>query len=122
MQQKPGEIVLEDKQDYTVMLLEGSFTSQEHDEEIRETFRKLVKDGKNRILVDFKNVFYFNSTAIRGLLSGRAIVSKANGNIVFFNLSQSVDNIFRITNLHLTFSFSNNFDEALKILMEKNLE
>lgn len=122
MQTKPGEIIIEEKQDHVIMHLDGSFNSQEHDEELRETFRKLVKEGKNRILVDFQNVFYFNSTAIRGLLSGRAIVNKANGNIVFYNLNQYVDNIFRITNLHMTFSICADTEEAVRVLLETNLE
>ncbi|MFW5662865.1 MAG: STAS domain-containing protein, partial [Bacteroidota bacterium] len=96
--------------------LEGSFNSYEHDEALRETFRKLADENKSRVIVDFSEVFFFNSTAIRGLISGNAFIKRKNGKIVFYNLSDYINNIFDITNLNMTFSICESKEEALEAL------
>jgi anti-anti-sigma factor len=107
-----GRIVKEVKEKYILLKLEGSFNSYEHDEEIRETFREISKEEPVNVIVDFKEVFYFNSTAIRGLLSGNAFIKRAEGRIIFCNLSDYIANIFKITNLHLTFKILDSLEDA----------
>ncbi len=107
-----GRIIKEVKENYVLLKLEGSFNSYEHDEEIREMFREVAKGQPANVIVDFKEVFYFNSTAIRGLLSGNAFVNRAEGRIIFCNLSDYIANIFKITNLHLTFKILDSVEDA----------
>ncbi len=117
-----GRIIKEVRENYILLKLEGSFNSYEHDEELRETFRDISKGQPVNAVVDFKEVFYFNSTAIRGLLSGNAFMKRAEGRIIFCNLSDYIANIFKITNLHLTFKILDTVEDAEKELKNPSEE
>lgn len=116
-----GNIHIQDKGDFIVMQLDGTFNSEDHNVAIRETFKKLSLENKNRIIVDFATTFYINSTAIRGLMSGRSLIKKIDGNIVFCNLNDYVENILRLTRLHITFSFCKDMSEAEATVMKDTL-
>jgi stage II sporulation protein AA (anti-sigma F factor antagonist) len=122
MDTKKTELLVEEFEKYVILHLIGKFDSYDHKEDIRMIFKQLANDKKNRVLVDFKEVTFFNSTAIGGLLSGRALISKVNGNIVLYNQDQYVDNIFRISRLNLTFPICNTLEEAEKAVFESELE
>jgi anti-anti-sigma factor len=109
-------VIVEDMDNYTALRLHGSFNSEDHGEELRVTFKELRKQNKNKVLVDFTNVSYINSSAIRGLLSGNALVKKMDGRLALYNLNEYNENIIRISNLHLEFHMFKDLEKAIHYL------
>ncbi len=116
-----GIIRIEDKDDFTIMYLDGTFNSEEQNKALQDNFEKLASEDKNRIIIDFTDVFYFNSIAIRGLMTGRKKIKAEGGNIVFCNLGEYVENIFKLTRLNVIFKFCDSLEEASKEVVNENL-
>ncbi|MFP4529326.1 MAG: STAS domain-containing protein [Candidatus Kapaibacterium sp.] len=115
-------IFVEDMDGYTAVRLHGSLNSEEHSEELRLEFKDLKKKEKKYVLVDFTNVSYINSSAIRGLLSGNALVKKMDGRLALYNLNEYNENIIKISNLHLEFKIFKNLSKAVHFLKTGEIE
>ncbi len=110
-----SEIEIVKHDDYTVINLKGSFSGGDDEtENLRETFRKVSKEGETKVLVNLENVKFLASASLGALLSGNAIVRKKGGKIVLYNSNDYLDNIFSITKLSLALDIVKNKEEALK--------
>jgi len=104
---------VESKDGYLVLQLAGDFNSNEETEGLRAKLKDLAMGQLNKVIVDLKNVMYFNSATLGVLISANALFNKNKGKIVFCNPNEDISKIFEITKLPLVISVMDNCSEAI---------
>lgn len=67
---------------------------------IRDTMIALIKEvDHRRVVVDMRNVTFVSSTGILAFLNLRHVVPSSDGQVVFCNLSESLEGMFRLCKL-----------------------
>ena len=59
-----------------------------------ERLSTLIKAGRARLVVDFKNIIYISSAGFRALLVAGRLVEETNGTLVLCSLSSEVQRLF----------------------------
>jgi anti-anti-sigma factor len=108
------QIQIDDQNDKVIMRLVGDFNDEDENDRLLETFKKLGKQDKKKVIVDLTQVYYLNSRALGVLLSGNAVLNKINGKLVVFGANDYLENIFSITKLNLTLDICKTYEEAEK--------
>ena len=94
--------------DVTILDLGGKITIGEGSVALREAIRRLLGEGKNKILLNLGNVGYIDSSGIGELVSSFTTVNRENGQLKLLNLTQKVQDLLAITKLLTVFD---TFDE-----------
>ena len=81
---------------------------------VRRSFDQLIKEGKNKILLNFAQVTYIDSSGLATLVEMLQRLKRLNGLMRLANLSEKVRGLFEITKLDKIFSIFSNQEEALK--------
>ena len=84
--------------------------------ELRKAFEGIIKNNETKVLIDFSQVGYIDSSGLATLIEMLQRLKKSGGKLVFCNMSQKVKNVFEITKLDKLFSICESRDEALKSL------
>jgi len=96
-----------------LLSLKGMLT-KEQTEELGEAIQKLTQNGHNRIIINMKNIAYINSMALRTMVKIFRQAQKDNAALIFTELSQQVEEIFRFTNLSRIFTIIENEEDAIR--------
>lgn len=107
---------IEERENYQIMNLVGDFVAVEVIDLFREKLKELAKSEKNKVILNFKEVSYFNSTALGVLLSANALFDRNNGKLLICNVNDYMKNIFSITKLTFIFTLYSSIEEAAKQL------
>lgn len=105
---------IEEKDNYKVMNLSGDYVAVEDIDLFREKLKELAKSENNKVILNFKEVSYLNSTALGVLLSANALFEKNNGKLLICNVNDYLQNIFSITKLTFIFTLYSSVEEAAK--------
>ena len=84
--------------------------------DLREKFIELADHQASKILVDFKKVDYVDSSGLAAFVELFQRMKRYNGQLVLFNLSQGVRDIFEIAKLHSIFRLAQSEQEAMTLL------
>ncbi len=101
------------KDGYQVLQLAGDFNSNEETEGLRVKLKELGTGDMNTVIVDLKNVMYFNSATLGVLISANALFNKNDGKLIFCNPNDDISKIFEITKLPLVVNVVNNCSDAI---------
>ncbi|MER3430081.1 MAG: anti-sigma factor antagonist [Blastocatellia bacterium] len=96
--------------DVTILDLEGKITIGEGSVALRNAIRRLLGEGKNKILLNLAGVGYIDSSGIGELVSSFTAVNKESGALKLLNLTQKIQDLLAITKLLTVFDVYN--DEA----------
>lgn len=96
--------------DVTILDLEGKITIGEGSVALRNAIRRLLGEGKNKILLNLAGVGYIDSSGIGELVSSFTAVNKEGGTLKLLNLTQKIQDLLAITKLLTVFDVYN--DEA----------
>jgi anti-sigma B factor antagonist len=99
--------------DITILDLEGKITIGEGSVALRSTVRRLLGDGKNKILLNLGGVGYVDSSGIGELVSSFTAVKKEGGSLKLLNLVQKIQDLLAITKLLTVFDTFDNEGDAL---------
>src|SRR5215212_5732632 len=99
--------------DVTILDLDGKVTIGEGSVALRSAIRRLLGDGKNKILMNLGGVGYIDSSGIGELVSSFTAVNKEGGTLKLLNLTQKIQDLLAITKLLTVFDVYENEDEAL---------
>ncbi|KPK96903.1 MAG: hypothetical protein AMJ95_11840 [Omnitrophica WOR_2 bacterium SM23_72] len=99
--------------DVLVCSLEGEVNISSSPE-LRKTFESIIQRNEKKVLVDFLNVIYIDSSGLATLIEMFHRLKKIGGTIRFTNMSQKIANIFEVTKLHKLFFIFENRESALK--------
>jgi anti-sigma B factor antagonist len=93
--------------------LSGKITIGEGSVALRNTIRRLLGEGRNKILLNLGSVGYIDSSGIGELVSSFTAVNKENGQLKLLNLTQKIQDLLAITKLLTVFDVFEDEGEAL---------
>jgi anti-sigma B factor antagonist len=99
--------------DVTVLDLSGKITIGEGSVALRTAVRRLLEEGKKRVLLNLANVSYIDSSGIGELVSSYTATNKEAGQLKLLNLTQKIKDLLTITKLYTVFDVYDNEAEAL---------
>jgi anti-sigma B factor antagonist len=99
--------------DVTVLDLNGKVTIGEGSVALRNTIRRLLGEGKTKILLNLGGVGYIDSSGIGELVSSYTAVNKEGGTLKLLNLTQKIQDLLAITKLLTVFDVYEDEAEAL---------
>jgi anti-sigma B factor antagonist len=99
--------------DVTILDLEGKVTIGEGSVSLRNAIRRLLGEGKNKILLNLGGVGYIDSSGIGELVSSFTAVNKEGGTLKLLNLTQKIQDLLAITKLLTVFDVYDSEADAL---------
>ncbi len=99
--------------DVTILDLSGKITIGEGSVALRNTIRRLLGEGKNKILLNLGSIGYIDSSGIGELVSSFTAVNKESGQLKLLNLTQKIQDLLAITKLLTVFDVFDDEGEAL---------
>ena len=110
-----ADITISERQagDVTILDLDGKVTIGEGSVALRNTIRRLLGDGKSKILMNLGGVGYIDSSGIGELVSSFTAVNKEGGTLKLLNLTQKIQDLLAITKLLTVFDVYEDEAEAL---------
>ncbi|KXK02123.1 MAG: anti-anti-sigma factor family protein [Acidobacteria bacterium OLB17] len=100
-----SDITITERQagDVTILDLDGKVTIGEGSVALRTAIRRVLGEGKNRILLNLGGVGYIDSSGIGELVSSFTAVNKEGGTLKLLNLTQKIQDLLAITKLLTVF-------------------
>ncbi|HTG87704.1 MAG TPA: STAS domain-containing protein [Pyrinomonadaceae bacterium] len=99
--------------DVTVLDMDGKITIGEGSVTLRTSVRRLLEEGKKRILLNLAGVSYIDSSGIGELVSSYTATNKENGQLKLLNLTQKIRDLLTITKLLTVFDTYDSEADAL---------
>lgn len=99
--------------DVTILDMDGKVTIGEGSIALRTAIRRLLGEGKNKILLNLGSVSYIDSSGIGELVSSFTAVNKEGGTLKLLNLTQKIQDLLAITKLLTVFDTFDSEAEAL---------
>ncbi|CAN5555217.1 STAS domain-containing protein [soil metagenome] len=99
--------------DVTILDMDGKVTIGEGSIALRTTIRRLLSEGKKKILLNLGSVGYIDSSGIGELVSSVTAVNKENGTLKLLNLTQKIQDLLAITKLLTVFDVFDSESDAL---------
>ena len=85
--------------DVTILDLDGKVTIGEGSVALRSAIRRLLGEGKNKLLLNLAGVGYIDSSGIGELVSSFTAVKKEGGTLKLLKLTQKIQDLLAITKL-----------------------
>jgi anti-sigma B factor antagonist len=89
--------------DVTILDMDGKITIGEGSVAVRSAIRKLLEEGKKKILLNVAGVGYVDSSGIGELVSSYTTTSSKGGQLKLLNLTQKIQDLLTITKLLTVF-------------------
>jgi anti-sigma B factor antagonist len=99
--------------DVTILDLDGKVTIGEGSVALRTAIRRLLEEGKKKILLNLAKVGYIDSSGIGELVSSYTAINKEGGELKLLNLTQKIQDLLTITKLLTVFDVYESEEEAL---------
>jgi anti-sigma B factor antagonist len=99
--------------DVTILDLDGKVTIGEGSVALRNAIRRLLGEGKSKILLNLAGVGYIDSSGIGELVSSFTAVNKEGGTLKLLNLTQKIQDLLAITKLLTVFDVFDSEGDAL---------
>jgi len=99
--------------DVTILDMNGKITIGEGSVALRTAVRRLLEEGKKKILLNLAGVGYIDSSGIGELVSSYTAIGKENGQLKLLNLTQKLEDLLTITKLLTVFDVYDSEEEAL---------
>ena len=99
--------------DVTVLDMDGRITIGEGSVALRSAIRRLLEEGKKRILLNLAGVGYIDSSGIGELVSSYTAINNTGGQLKLLNLTEKVQDLLVITKLLTVFDVYDNEADAL---------
>ena len=99
--------------DVTILDLEGKITIGEGSVSLRSAIRRLIEEGKKKILLNLAGVSYVDSSGIGELVSSYTTINREGGQLKLLKLTQKIKDLLTITKLLTVFDVYDDESEAL---------
>jgi len=113
-------ITTRDIGDVTVVDLLGKLVIGEESAALRVRIRDLVLQGKKKLLLNFGQVSYIDSSGLGDLLSAFSIVQKHGGELKLLHLANQFKDLMQVTKLHLFLEIMDDEESAVKSFAHSN--
>src|ERR671910_2632971 len=102
--------------DVTILDMDGKITIGEGSVALRSAVRRLLEEGKKKILLNLAKVGYIDSSGIGELVSSYTAINKDGGELKLLNLTQKLQDLLTITKLLTVFDVYESEADALTAL------
>lgn len=99
--------------DVTILDLEGKITIGEGSVSLRNAIRRLIQEGKKKILLNLAGVGYVDSSGIGELVSSYTTINREGGQLKLLGLTEKIKDLLAITKLLTVFDTYTDEAEAL---------
>ena len=99
--------------DVTILDLEGKITIGEGSVSLRSAIRRLIEEGKKKLLLNLAGVGYVDSSGIGELVSSYTTINREGGQLKLLKLTQKIKDLLTITKLLTVFDVYDDESEAL---------
>jgi anti-sigma B factor antagonist len=99
--------------DVTILDLEGKITIGEGSVSLRSAIRRLIEEGKKKILLNLAGVGYVDSSGIGELVSSYTTINREGGQLKLLKLTQKIRDLLGITKLLTVFDVYDDESQAL---------
>jgi anti-sigma B factor antagonist len=110
-----AELNIKERQagDITILDMDGKITIGEGSVALRSAIRRLLEEGKKKILLNLGGVGYIDSSGIGELVSSYTAINKEGGQLKLLNLTQKLQDLLGITKLLTVFDVYDSESDAL---------
>lgn len=110
-----AELNIKERQagDITILDMDGRITIGEGSIALRSAIRRLLEEGKKKILLNLGGVGYIDSSGIGELVSSFTAINKEGGQLKLLNLTQKLKDLLGITKLLTVFDVYTSESDAL---------
>jgi len=110
-----AELTVAERQsgDVTILDMDGKITIGEGSVALRTSIRRLLEEGKKKILLNLARVNYIDSSGIGELVSSYTAINKDGGELKLLNLTQKLQDLLTITKLLTVFDVYESEADAL---------
>ena len=100
-----AQLTIKERQagDVTILDLSGKITIGEGSVQLREAVRKLLDEGKKKILLNLGDVSYVDSSGIGELVSSFTTTNNQGGRLKLLSLTKKIHDLLQITKLLTVF-------------------
>ncbi|HJR07781.1 MAG TPA: STAS domain-containing protein [Pyrinomonadaceae bacterium] len=99
--------------DVTVLDMSGKITIGEGSVALRSAIRKLIEEGKKKILLNLAQVSYVDSSGIGEFVASFTAIGREGGQLKLLNLTQKIQDLLAITKLLTVFDTYDDESSAL---------
>ena len=110
-----AELNMKERQagDVTVLDMDGKITIGDGSVALRGAVKRLLEEGKKKVLLNLAGVGYIDSSGIGELVSSYTSINNANGQLKLLNLTQKLQDLLTITKLLTVFDVYDSEADAL---------
>ena len=110
-----AELEVKERQagDVTILDCRGAVRIGEGSVALRNAIRRLVEEGKTKILLNLEDVNYIDSSGIGELIANYTTVTRDGGQLKLLNLTDKIQNLLVITKLLTVFDVYESEADAL---------
>ncbi len=100
-----AELNIKERQagDVTILDMDGKITIGDGNVALRSAIRRLIEEGKKKILLNLGGVGYVDSSGIGELVSSYTTIQREGGQLKLLNLTQKIQDLLGITKLLTVF-------------------
>lgn len=99
--------------DVTVLDMSGKITIGEGSVALRSAIRRLIEEGKKKILLNLSQVSYVDSSGIGEFVASFTAINREGGQLKLLNLTQKIQDLLAITKLLTVFDTYDDESSAL---------
>ena len=99
--------------DVTVLDMSGKITIGEGSVALRGAIRRLIEEGKKKILLNLSQVSYVDSSGIGEFVASFTAINREGGQLKLLNLTQKIQDLLAITKLLTVFDTYDDESSAL---------
>ena len=89
--------------DATILDLTGKVALGESNQQLHKAIRRLIGEGKNKIILNLAKVVAMDSSGLGEIVGGFSTVKAAGGSLKLINIPERLGDLMTITKLHTVF-------------------
>lgn len=113
---------IDKKDNYSIVTLEEEKLNSALAPSVKSELVTLNAEGVNNIILNLQNVKYSDSSGLSALLVGNRIYSEANGIFILCCLTEHVDKLIKISQLHNVLNILPTVEEAIDAVFMNEIE
>jgi anti-sigma B factor antagonist len=98
----------------TILDINGRIVLGDETRQLRDAVRKLIAEGKKKIILNLAKVDFIDSSGVGELVSSYTAVRNAGGELKLLNLTQKVHDVLQVTKLYTVFDIKDDEFNAIK--------
>jgi anti-sigma B factor antagonist len=99
--------------DAAILDLDGNIIMGGGSTQLRDTIRRLIQEGKEKIILNLAGVKYIDSSGVGELVSGSVALNRVGGQLKLLNMPRKVEEVMALSSLLSIFEVYEDESKAL---------